>query len=88
MDDSEEQDFNSNTTVAADESHLWIVSTMKSRVLLYAETHQLNSQCWIFCAKATTSMPPPDCRAIRTKPQAPNPSRYAKHYQQGNARKQ
>ena len=36
MDDSEEQDFNSNTTVAADESHLWIVSTMETTPGVYS----------------------------------------------------
>ena len=57
------------------------------RALFYAETHQLSSQCRFFYGSAA-SMPPPDCRGIKAQIQALNPSRYAKHYQQGKVRKQ
>ena len=57
------------------------------RALFYAETHQLSSQCRFFYGSAA-SMPPPDCRGIKAQTQALNPSRYAKHYQQGKVRKQ
>ena len=57
------------------------------RALFYAETHQLSSQCRFFYGSAA-SMPPPDCRGIKAQTQALNPSRYAKHDQQGKVRKQ
>ena len=57
------------------------------RALFSAETHQLSSQCRFFYGSAA-SMPPPDCRGIKAQTQALNPSRYAKHYQQGKVRKQ
>ena len=75
MDDSEEQDFNSNTTVVADESHFWIVSMMKTTPGVYSREFYymqkpINST---LNAGSSVQRPPPACPHQIAEQYGPNP---------------
>ena len=88
-DEEESQDVESLDPAMIDMMHTMMKTTpgVNHREFCYAETHQLNSQCRIFCGR-----PPPACRHQIAERQGPKPRHQIhegmQHYQQGNARQQ